>query len=134
VIIINYVGRKTLMVVFGFFMAVGMYMLGVGMLIDIKFMQIAGIFIFIFSFQMSWGPIIWLYNAEIMQDKSFSIANICNWVVNCTLSVTIPFVQQYFQKHDPSKVGYIFLVCGTIMVFASLFAKIFMKETRNKTP
>jgi len=50
VIIINYVGRKTLMVVFGFLMAVGMYLLGVGMLIEIQFMQIAGIFIFIFSF------------------------------------------------------------------------------------
>ena len=35
VVVINYVGRKTLMVVFGFFMAVGMYVLGIGMLIKV---------------------------------------------------------------------------------------------------
>jgi major inositol transporter-like SP family MFS transporter len=37
------------------------------------------IFMYLISFQLSLGPIIWLYNAEILPEKGCVLATLANW-------------------------------------------------------
>ena len=82
------------------------------------------------SFEFSWGPIVWLYNAEIMTDKAVSLATFLLWASNFIITIVSPTIQQSLK---PSEAGYIFLGCGTIMLTATIFAIVFMKETIGKS-
>jgi len=87
--------------------------------------------LFVLFFEISSGPITWLYMAEIMHDKSLGIAVVMNWVVNLGIAIGTPYL---VSAVGDDKVGYIFMVLGVITLLGTLFISIFMKETRNKTP
>ena len=127
--VINRVGRKKLMVVGGFGMTAGLFGLGFGMIQKVNALCLLSIFIFMISFEFSWGPIVWLYNAEIMTDKAVSLATFLLWASNLIITIVSPTIQQSLK---PSEAGYIFLGCGTIMLTATIFAIVFMKETIGK--
>lgn len=90
--VINTFGRKTLMIGGGIFMTAGMFGLGVGMLQNINFLSIISILVFVLAFEFSWGPIVWLYNAEILTDKAVSLATVFNWVTNMVITIICPTI------------------------------------------
>ena len=94
-------------------------------------MPIVMLLLFVLFFEISSGPITWLYMAEIMHDKSLGIAVVMNWVVNLGIAIGTPYL---VSAVGDDKVGYIFMVLGVITLLGTLFISIFMKETRNKTP
>jgi len=101
------------------------------------FLKNGGIFpiilllLFVLFFEISSGPITWLYMAEIMHDKSLGIAVVTNWTVNLGIAIGTPYL---IDAVGDDNVGYIFVVLGAITFLGTLFIKCFMKETRNKTP
>lgn len=119
------------MVYGGVLMTAGMYGLAIGMLASQLWLSITAIIVVAFGFEISWGPIIWLYNAEIMQDKANSLAVVLNWMANLVITVLAPTIQQNIPFDDA---GFLFLGTGTFMLIATLYAMYFIKETRNKTP
>ena len=84
--------------------------------------------LFVLFFEISSGPITWLYMAEIMHDKSLGIAVVMNWIVNLAVAIGTPPLT------DAVPIGYIFLALGVITLLGTFYILIFMKETRNKTP
>lgn len=82
---------------------------------------------FVVAFELSSGPITWLYMAEIMQDKAVSIATVMNWVISLIVAIITPII-----TNDES-IGYIFLVMGGFTVLGTLFIIFFMKETKGKS-
>lgn len=94
-------------------------------------MPIVMLLLFVLFFEISSGPITWLYMAEIMHDKSLGVAVVMNWVVNLGIAIGTPYL---VKAVGDDKVGYIFIVLGVITLLGTLFISIFMKETRNKTP
>jgi predicted MFS family arabinose efflux permease len=94
-------------------------------------MPIVMLLLFVLFFEISSGPITWLYMAEIMHDKSLGIAVVMNWVVNLGIAIGTPYLVKAVGDNN---VGYIFIVLGVITLLGTLFISIFMKETRNKTP
>lgn len=71
--LLNYFGRRTIMIVGNLVMSLSLLVFGVNQLLDDKGFQnmaIASMFTFLAFFQFSSGPIVWLYMAEIMQDKA----------------------------------------------------------------
>jgi len=82
---------------------------------------------FIAFFEFASGPIVWLYNAEIMRDKGVAIATFLNWFVSLIISVCIPFLVKRFD------IGWIFLSFAIFTLLGTIFIAIFMKETRGKT-
>jgi MFS transporter, SP family, xylose:H+ symportor len=94
-------------------------------------LPIVMLLLFVLFFEISSGPITWLYMAEIMHDKSLGIAVVMNWVVNLGIAIGTPYL---VSAVGDDKVGYIFMVLGVITLLGTLFISIFMKETRNKTP
>ena len=93
-------------------------------------MSIGGIIVFVIAFGCSWGPIVWLYNAEILTDKANSLAAMINWFANLVITVAAPTIHQHL---DYSQAGYIFIGAGCFMFIATIYTCIFMKETMNKT-
>jgi hypothetical protein len=64
--------------------------------------MIACVLVFISFFEFSSGPIVWLYNAEIMRDKAIAIATFLNWLISLFISVCIPYLVKKFD------IGWIF--------------------------
>ena len=85
---------------------------------------------FISFYEVSSGPITWLYMGEILADKALSIATVLNWVVKIILSYIIPIILIDIGQEN---IGKIFLVFGGFQVFNTIFILVFMKETKGRT-
>ena len=112
-------------------MTISMFGLGLGMMINSMPLCIVAIIIFVLAFEWSWGPVVWMYNAEILNDKAFSLAVTFYWLMNMTVTVVAPTIQQAL---DPSKAGLLFFGFGIFQFFATILATYKMKETRGLTP
>jgi Na+/melibiose symporter-like transporter len=86
---------------------------------------------FIAVFEFSSGPITWLYMAEIMQDKSVSMATVLNWLMNLVISIITPSLVKAIGNEN---IGYIFITMGMLTTCGTLFVYTFMLETRGKSP
>merc|ERR1712046_165722 len=74
---------------------------------------------------MSFGPIFWLYLAEVATYKGMSIAVVVSWIGNLVVSATSPF---FFNEllHQ-----FTFMLYGVIAAAAFVFFLFFMKETKD---
>jgi MFS family permease len=120
-------GRKTIMLVFNAAMALTILLLSYYSFEHNSTGMIVCVLLFIAFFEFSSGPIVWLYMAEIMQDKALSIGAFLNWFLSLVVSITIPLILRQVA------IGYIFLFFGICTVFGTLFIIFFMEETRGKS-
>ena len=100
---------------------------GVFLLLRIDIVMIIGVLLFITFFELSSGPIVWLYNAEIMQDKSMTIATFLNWIINLITSIILPIIKNHVTA--TKDYGWIFIVNAGLTFVGLLFILFFMKET-----
>ena len=130
VYMISRYGRRTLMLQSNVWMTVLMGAVGFSLLNDFPAISIISVLLFICFFEVSSGPITWLYMGEILQDSAISIATVLNWVIKIVLSYAIPVV---LLKIGQENIGYIFYVFAGFQVFNTLFICCFMKETKGLT-
>lgn len=137
VYVIKLFGRKPLMVWNGLLMSAAMFGLGAGIYAGVKELGIVCILVFVLAFELSWGPIPWIYTAEILVDKSMSMSTVMNQMTNMLLTFVTPTLyQQITENGSPKhiyKSSYIFFAAGLLSLLGAIFVLIFMKETRNKT-
>ena len=67
--LISKFGRRTLMIIGNIGMMICLAVVGVTLLAKANYVMVVFVLLFITFFEMSSGPITWLYMAEIMQDK-----------------------------------------------------------------
>lgn len=126
-VLLIFFGRKSLMLTFNIAMTLTLFMLANYSFQKDSTGMIVCVLLFISFFEFSSGPIVWLYNAEIMRDKAVAVATFLNWGISLIISVCIPYL---VKKYD---IGWIFCsftaltLLGTMLIIAS------MKETRGKT-
>jgi hypothetical protein len=89
------------------------------------------VLLFIALFEFSSGPITWLYMAEIMQDKSVSVATVLNWLMNLVISIITPGLVKSIGSDN---IGYIFVTVGALTTLGTIFIFFFMLETKGKSP
>lgn len=58
--------------------------------------MVVSVLLFVVFFEFSSGPIVYLYNAEIMKDKGYGVANFLNWFMGLTISATTPLLLKKF--------------------------------------
>lgn len=83
IILLGYYGRRTLMLWGYLIMTLSLVSLGVFSILSTNenltdyavIGELVSIGFFLLAFETSSGPVTWVYLAEIMQDKGFSIAN-----------------------------------------------------------
>ena len=124
-------GRKPLLIVGSLLMAVGAF--GVMMINTIAlpaWVAVASILIYSAAFMFSWGPICWVYMAELfpntIRSQATAIAVGFQWVSNFAVSST--FVPLYNYNHAMVYAGY-----GIICLLAALFVWKLVPETKGKT-
>ena len=85
-------GRKSLIFVFNAFMAFDLLLIGVFSQNQMGVPMLISLMLFICAFEFSSGPIVWLYMAEIMQDKAVSVATVLGWIMNLLISLFTPMI------------------------------------------
>jgi SP family xylose:H+ symportor-like MFS transporter len=88
--------------------------------------EITMVMIFVGAFEMSWGPILWLYLAEVCTDKAIAMAVFANWTSSLIVGQITPYML------DPDWLGnYTFGVYAGLCAASTIFIAIFMKETKG---
>ncbi|CAD8110180.1 unnamed protein product [Paramecium sonneborni] len=90
-------------------------------------MVIIFMFLYLAAFQLSLGPVVWIYDADVLDEKGMSIAVLCNWL-GCAI------VAQFFGFINSAGMNYSF---GIFFVFCSLgtvYIYYKVKETKGKNP
>lgn len=128
-------GRRTIMVWGTTSVVIVLTLTGVCQLLGLGVATTVCLLFYILSFELSSGPITWLYMAEIMDDKGTGVASALNWLMNCIIGAVVPYAIAAATdggRHD-ERVGWIFIVCAILSFFGLIFILVFMKETRGLT-
>ena len=124
-------GRRTIMLSMNALMSAILIMVGICSLQQWNIPSVILVLSFIAAFEFSSGPITWLYMAEIMQDKSVSVATVLNWLINLLISAITPSL---VAKIGDDNIGWIFITAGGMTIVGTIFIYTFMLETRGKSP
>lgn len=84
------------------------------------------IVLFIAFFEFSMGPILWLYNAEIMNNKASTLAAGVNWISVLVVSNFTPYLLEKLH-------GKLFLLFASFTAIHCIVVFFFMKETKGLT-
>ena len=86
--------------------------------------------LFVISFGCTFGPITWLYNAEILPEKGAALTTTTlNWIC---MSIVISFF--YFLGQDKmTGIFSIFMIFACINLFGIYYVAYHIKETKNLT-
>mmetsp|Transcript_20878 Transcript_20878/g.23618 ORF Transcript_20878/g.23618 Transcript_20878/m.23618 type:complete len:486 (-) Transcript_20878:490-1947(-) len=126
--LLHHFGRKPLLIMGFFFMTIFQALVGVFEALD-TFAIGQKLFIigYICFFEFSIGPILWLYNAEILPTKAVGIATLLNWLVSMLYTMTTQSMLNAISY------GTFFIFTG-FCVFGLFFVSTFVPETKGKTP
>ncbi len=132
-------GRKPLLIWGSAGMAVGAF--GVALTFGNESMSIVtmvSIMVYSASFMFSWGPICWVYMAELfpntIRGMATAIAVMFQWIFNFIVSSTfVPMFNMHIAKGDDFGHWFTYGLYGTICVVAALFVWKLVPETKGKT-
>jgi sugar porter (SP) family MFS transporter len=118
-------GRRPLMIIGNAGMMSSHLMLGLLTVYGApKIIAVVLICVFIIFFEISMGPIVWLYCGEIMNDKGISIAVAVNWICAAIVELIFPFITL------PGMYVAFFLY-GAVCAAGFVFCLVNVKETRG---
>jgi SP family xylose:H+ symportor-like MFS transporter len=132
-------GRKPLLIAGGIGMALGFGILGTSLMIDqVGLVSLIGILLFIGSFAMSMGPIVWVMLSEMFPNNirsvAMSIAVAAQWLSNYVVSQSFPVVvDSEANKGDfwnGSLPYFIFMAFIAVIIW---FTIKFIPETKGKS-
>jgi MFS transporter, sugar porter (SP) family len=133
-ILIDRVGRRTLLLYGTASMAVALAALGAVFMFDsssISFLALLVLLLYVVAFAMSLGPVFWLLSAELfptqLRSVGASIATCVNWSANLLVSVTFLSLISLVGK------SYTFWLYACMAVLAFVFCWFLVPETRNRS-
>ena len=80
--------------------------------------------LYIVIFELSFGPLCWIFQAEIMTDKGLSIAVAVNLFFTVAAALLTPILFENFH-------GWVFVVCAGFCLLCAVFCLVFIKETKG---
>lgn len=132
-------GRKPLLITGSVGMAIGAF--GVALTFgnaSLSFVTMLSIMVYSASFMFSWGPICWVYIAEIfpntIRGAAVSVAVAFQWIFNFIVSSTfVPMFNMHLTQGDHFGHWFTYGLYGIICVVAALFVWRIVPETKGKT-
>lgn len=88
---------------------------------------IVSLFIFMFVFGMTLGPVVFLYIPEIVEPEVVPYASMVNWLACCFTLILFPLIGEYIP------VGYLFLILSVWCLISLFVNHKCVVETANKT-
>ncbi|WP_298418449.1 sugar porter family MFS transporter [uncultured Kordia sp.] len=132
-------GRKPLLYVGSIGMIVGFLILGISLQLEaVGLISLIGVLIFIGSFALSMGPVVWVILSEMFPNKirsvAMSVAVAAQWAANYLVSQTFPIVMESEVNNNTFWNGSIpyFIFIGFILIIIFLTYK-FIPETKGKS-
>jgi hypothetical protein len=80
--------------------------------------------IYIVVFELSLGPLTWIYLTEIMTEKGLSIGVAVNLILTVTIALITPTLVNIFG-------GFVFIACSGFCLLCALFCIFMVKETKG---
>lgn len=132
-------GRKPLLIWGSIGMAIGAF--GVAVTFGhagMELMCMASIMIYSASFMFSWGPICWVYMAELfpntIRSQATAIAVAFQWIFNFIVSSTfVPLFNMHLTEGDDFGHWFTYGFYGVMCVLAAVFVWKLVPETKGKT-
>ncbi|EGN57734.1 D-xylose transporter XylE [Hallella multisaccharivorax DSM 17128] len=132
-------GRKPLLISGSVGMAIGAF--GVALTFGnaaLSTVTMLSIMVYSASFMFSWGPICWVYMAELfpntIRSQATAIAVAFQWIFNFIVSSTfVPMFNMHLSKGDNFGHWFTYGLYGIICVVAALFVWKLVPETKGKT-
>lgn len=124
---LNRVGRKTLLVVFFFVLAIFSILQSVFTITGHNTLEMLDMFFYMIAFQFGPGPVVWLYMAEICNGKSIQIATFFSWLGTLIISLTTNMLFHKLTK------DYTFAMFGVFNICSGLICLFCLKETKGKS-
>lgn len=132
-------GRKPLLITGSVGMAIGAF--GVALTFgnaSLSVVTMLSIMVYSASFMFSWGPICWVYIAEIfpntIRGAAVSVAVAFQWIFNFIVSSTfVPMFNMHLTQGDHFGHWFTYGLYGMICVVAALFVWRIVPETKGKT-
>ncbi|WP_282080421.1 D-xylose transporter XylE [Aquimarina algiphila] len=131
-------GRKPLMLIGALGMTIAMLSLGF-----VFFMQSTGylalicMIIYVASFALSWGPVVWVLLSEIFPNKirgrAMAVAVAAQWISNYLVSLTFPMMDDNSYLTEQFNHGFAYWVYGIMSLLAMVFVMKYVPETKGKT-
>ncbi|CAD8163032.1 unnamed protein product [Paramecium octaurelia] len=91
---------------------------------------VLAIFGYLGAFQLSLGPVAWIYDADILSEKGMSLAVLCNWI-SCTI-IAFAFVILDID-HNKERLSIVFGVFTGCCILGVCFILKFVQETKDRT-
>lgn len=120
-------GRKSILLLGEVFCIITLGLLTILGFLEIDSVSRYIILLFMFSFGISLGPIVWIYVPEILPERGVSMATLANWVSCGIIGLCFPIVKNAVTIQGTFL---IFLGCCVAALFYMFF---FIKETKGKT-
>lgn len=136
--LVDKLGRKPLLYIGSTGMFVALAIVGIAAYYQITSAWLLPfLLLFMASFSISWGPVVWVLLSEIFPNRvrslALSLAVFVQWIANFVVSQTFPlltgdkWLQQTFHGAFP------FLLFAVLCLLALFFVGKYVPETRNKT-
>lgn len=131
-------GRKPLLIVGIIGMFLGLSSLGATIYFQqMGILSLVSILVFIGSFALSMGPVVWVLLSEIFPNKirslAMSIAVAMQWLFNAIVANSFPVLNGSTFNHESFNGALPYFVFAIMCVFALLFIWWFVPETKGKS-
>jgi len=135
---VDKVGRKPLMLVGAIGMGISLFAMGMyGVMHSTGMWLLIVILVYIASFSLSVGPVVWVILSEIFPTKirgrAMAIATLALWLANTIVSQTFPMMDENKVLIDKFNHGFPFFVYGAFCVVLVLFMWKLVPETKGKS-
>ncbi len=135
---VDKIGRKPLMLIGSAGMGVALFAMGMaGYWQATGMWMLAFVLIYIASFALSVGPVVWVILSEIFPTKirgrAMGIATICLWTANSIVSQTFPMMDENEFLIEKFHHGFPFFIYGIMCVVMVIFVAKVVPETKGKT-
>jgi SP family xylose:H+ symportor-like MFS transporter len=136
---VDKIGRKPLIYIGSVGMIIGFMLLGVSLkLQSVGIVSLIGVLVFIGSFALSMGPVVWVMLSEMFPNKmrsvAMSVAVAAQWAANYVVSQSFPIVMGSDVNNGSTWNGSLpyFIFIGFIILIVFLTMK-YIPETKGKT-
>ena len=125
--IIQYFGRVTILFYAHLFMGTVQLCLGICVIYEQNLASVILISVFMFTFAVTDGPIMWIYSAEVLQDSAFGYAVQGMFLMNLIITGVTEYILAEVGAQG------LFFIFASFTYLGAAFAKIYLKETRGLT-
>ncbi len=132
-------GRKPLLITGSIGMALGAFVVAITFGNEsLNMVTMVALMVYSASFMFSWGPICWVYMAELfpntIRGTATAIAVAFQWIFNFIVSSSfVPMFNMHLTKGDDFGHWFTYGLYGVICVIAALFVWRLVPETKGKT-